>query len=37
MLYIFAGFPTNGLNAGGLQHAIENVEELALFELDPTV
>lgn len=32
MLYIFAGFPENGLHAGGLQHCIEEVEELALLE-----
>ena len=35
MLYIFAGFPKNGLHAGGLQLCIEEVEELALLEHDP--
>ena len=34
MLYIFAGFPKNGLHAGGLQHAIETVENLAILEHD---
>ena len=37
MLYIFAGFPKNGLHAGGLQFAIEEVEELAILEHDPAV
>jgi hypothetical protein len=37
MLYIFAGFPSNRLNAGGLNHCIETVEELALLEHDPAV
>ena len=37
MLYIFAGFPKNGLHAGGLQYCIEDVEELALLEHDPAV
>jgi hypothetical protein len=37
MLYIFAGFPHNGLHAGGLQHAIETVEELAMLEHDSTI
>ena len=37
MLYIFAGFPRNGLHAGGLQLCIEEVEELALLEHDPAV
>jgi len=32
MLYIFAGFPRCGLNAGGLQYAIETVEGLAILE-----
>lgn len=42
-LYVFAGFPGKqkkhyqGLNAGGLQHCIENVEELAMLEYDPTI
>jgi hypothetical protein len=37
MLYIFAGFPRNGLHAGGLQYCIETVEELAVLEHDPVV
>ncbi len=44
MLYIFAGFPGKGagpgtqhLHAGGLQHAIETVEELAILEHDPVI
>ena len=37
MLYIFAGFPKNGLHAGGLQYCIETVEELAVLEHDPVV
>lgn len=37
MLYIFAGFPRNGLHAGGLQYCIETVEELGLLEHDPAV
>lgn len=37
MLYVFAGFPRNGLNAGGLQCAIEEVEELGLLEHDTAV
>jgi hypothetical protein len=37
MLYIFAGFPKNGLNAGGLQRLIEEVEELGELEHDPAV
>lgn len=36
MLYIFAGFPKCGLNAGGMRHLIE-VEELGLLEEDPGV
>lgn len=36
MLYIFAGFPRNGLHAGGLQFAIEEVEQLAFLEHDPS-
>jgi len=32
MLYVFAGFPRCGLNAGGLQHAVETVEELGVLE-----
>jgi hypothetical protein len=37
MLYVFAGFPKNRLHAGGLQHCIETVEELAILEHDPAV
>lgn len=37
MLYIFAGFPRNGLHAGGLQFAIEDVEHLAFLEHNPSV
>ena len=37
MLYIFAGFPKNGLHAGGLQLAIEGVEMLGELEHDPAV
>ena len=44
MLYIFAGFPgrngipgTEYIHAGGLQHCIETVEELAILEHDPAV
>ena len=44
MLYIFAGFPGKGagsgtqhLHAGGLQYAIETVEELAIIEHDPVI
>ena len=37
MLHIFAGFPKNGLHAGGLQYCIENVEELGLLDHDPAV
>lgn len=36
MLYIFAGFPKNGLNAGGLRFLIE-AEALGLLEEDPDV
>lgn len=32
MLLIFAGFPKCGLNAGGLQFAVEEIEQLALLE-----
>ena len=34
MLYVWAGYPKTGLNAGGLQHAIEQVEELGLLVHD---
>jgi hypothetical protein len=37
MLYVFAGFPKNGLHAGGLQYCIETVEELGELEHDPAV
>jgi len=37
MLYVFAGFPKNRLHAGGLQHCIETVEELAIIEHDPAI
>ena len=37
MLYIFAGYPKNGLHAGGLQELVENRECLALLEHDPAV
>ena len=37
MLYIFFGFPKNGLHAGGLQYCIETVEELAILEHEPLV
>lgn len=37
MLYIFAGFPRNGLHAGGIQFAVEEVEQLAILDHDPAV
>lgn len=37
LLYVFAGFPRSGLNAGGLQHAIERAEELAILEHKPEI
>ena len=37
MLYVFAGCPKNGLHAGGLQHAIANVESLAILQCDPAI
>ena len=37
MLYIFGGFPKNNLHAGGLQYAVEEVEELGILEHDPAV
>lgn len=37
MLYIFLGYPQTGLNAGGLQHCVEEVERLAILEHDPAV
>ena len=36
MLYVFAGFPKCGLNAGGLRQFIQN-EELGLLEEDPAI
>lgn len=33
--YVFAGYPRNGLNAGGLEYCIEEVEQLAMLEHDP--
>ena len=36
-LLIFAGFPKRGLHAGGLQFAVEEVENLAILEHDPVV
>lgn len=37
MLYIFAGYPKNGFNAGGLRYCIEEVEHLAELEHDPAI
>lgn len=43
MLYVFAGFPGwqlppgQRLHAGGLQHCVEEVEELGLLEHDPAI
>lgn len=37
MLYVFWHYPRCGLNAGGLQHAVEVVEELALLEHDSAI
>jgi len=37
MLYVFAGHPKTGLHAGGLQLAIETVEELGILEHDPAI
>lgn len=36
-LYVFAGFPGTGLNAGGLQHLIERVEEIGRLVHDPSI
>jgi len=36
-LYIFAGFPKSSLHAGGLQYAIEMVENLAILEHSPAI
>ncbi len=36
MLYVFAGFPKSGLNAGGLRRFIE-IENIGLLEEDPKV
>lgn len=35
MLYVFLGYPQTFLNAGGLQHCVEQIEELAILEHDP--
>lgn len=37
MLYVFGGAPRCGLNAGGLQHACEEVAQLCELEHDPHV
>lgn len=37
MLYLFAGYPRCGLNAGGLQHCVEAVENLGILEHDPAI
>ena len=37
MIYVFAGFPKCGLNAGGLEYAIEEVEDLAMLEHGQTI
>ena len=37
MLYVFSGFPRNGLHAGGLQFGIETVEHLAILDHDPAI
>ena len=37
MLYVFAGFPRNGLHAGGIQFAVEEVEQLAILDHDSSV
>lgn len=37
MLYIFAGFPRNGLHAGGLGKCLEEIECLVELEHDPSV
>lgn len=37
MLFVFAGIPQTRLTAGGLQHAVETVEELGLLEHDQTI
>lgn len=36
MLYVFAGFPKQGLHAGGIQLLVES-EELGLLEEDPSI
>lgn len=37
MLYIFAGFPRNGLHAGGLSKCLEEVECLVELEHNPSI
>lgn len=37
MLYLLPGISKCGLNAGGLQHCIEEVERLAILESDPMI
>ena len=37
MLYVFAGFPRNNLNAGGLGKCLEEVECLVELEHDPSI
>ena len=37
MLYVFSGYPKCGLNAGGLQRCVEEVENLGILEHDPAV
>lgn len=37
MLYVFAGYPRSGLNAGGLQRYVETVECLGELEHDPSI
>ena len=37
MLYCFLGYPQCNLNAGGLQHCVEEVERLAVLEHDPAI
>jgi hypothetical protein len=36
-LYVFLGFPQTCLNAGGLQHCVEQVENLGILEHDPAI
>ena len=37
MLYCFPGYPKTLLNAGGLQHCVEEVEQLGILEHDSAV